>query len=73
MFLVAVAKWLEVYVMKGTTAARTIDAIRIMFSSFGLPERLVTDNSPQFVSAMFTKMNEIKHIQCAPYNPASNG
>ena len=79
MFLVAVdahSKWPEVHVMKETTAAKTIDVLRIMFSSFGLPEQLVTDNGPQFVSedfAMFTRSNGIKHIRCTPYHPASNG
>ena len=79
MFLVAVdahSKWPEVHLMRETTAAKTIDVLRIMFSSHGLPEQLVTDNGPQFVAeefALFAKMNGIKHIRCAPYHPASNG
>lgn len=76
MFLVAVdahSKWPEVHLMKETTAAKTIDVLRVMFSAYG---QLVTDNGPQFVAeefAMFTKLNGIKHIRCAPYHPASNG
>jgi len=79
MFFVAVdahSKWLEVHVMKETTAAKTIDVLRTIFAAYGLPEQVVTDNGPQFVSedfAMFTKMNGVKHIRCAPYHPASNG
>ena len=79
MFLVAVdahSKWPEVQVMKETTAAKTMDALRVMFAAHGLPEELVTDNGPQFVAedfAMFAKLNGIKHIRCAPYHPASNG
>ena len=59
--------------MKETTAARTINVLRQMFSSFGLPEQLVTD---QFVTedfALFTRQNGIKHIHSAPYHPATNG
>ena len=79
MFLVAVdahSKWPEVHLMKETTAAKTLDVLRVMFSAHGLPEQLVTDNGPQFVAeefATFAKLNGIKHIRCAPYHPASNG
>ena len=79
MFLVAVdahSKWPEVHIMRETTAAKTINVLHTVFSTFGLPEHLVTDNGPQFVSedfAMFCRLNGIKHIRCAPYHPASNG
>ncbi len=79
MFLVAVdahSKWPEVHLMKETTAAKTIDILRQMFCTFGLPEQLVTDNGPQFVSedfVVFTRSNGIKHIRSAPYHPATNG
>ena len=79
MFLVAVdahSKWPEIHIMKETMAAKTIEVLRKIFAAFGLPEQLVTDNGPQFVSddfARFAKTNGIKHIRCAPYHPASNG
>ena len=47
-----------------------------LFAAYGLPEQIVSDNGPQFVSdefATFVKINGIKHIQCAPYHPSSNG
>ena len=47
-----------------------------MFATFGLPEQLVTDNGPQFLSeefALFSKLNGIRHIRSAPYHPATNG
>ena len=43
---------------------------------YGLPEELVSDNSPQFTStefAEFLKGNQIKHIMSAPYHLAFNG
>ena len=79
MFLIAVDvnfKWPEVFVMKETTATKTIEILRVIFARFGLPEQIVTDNGPQFVSEEFShflKSNGIKHIRCAPYHPASNG
>ena len=78
-FLVAVdahSKWPEVEVMTSTTASKTIEVLRRMFASYGLPEQIVSDNGPQFISeefAAFMRANRIKHICSAPYHPASNG
>jgi len=79
MFLVVVdahSKWPEVRELRVTTAAKTIEVLRQLFSAYGLPEQLVTDNGPQFTSeefALFAKQNVIKHIRTSPYLPASNG
>ena len=72
----AYSKWAEVIEMSQTTAARTISALRQVFSSLGMPEQIVSDNGPQFVSAEFAefaKLNGIKHIRISPYHPATNG
>ena len=79
MFLVVVdahAKWPEVITMSSTTTSTTINELRHLFSAYGLPKQLVTDNGPQFTSeefSTFCKQNAVKHIRCAPYHPASNG
>ena len=47
-----------------------------MFSAYGLPEQIVSDNGPQFISTEFAEFmakNGIKHIRSAPYHPATNG
>ena len=62
--------------LTSTTAARTIAALREMFSRYGLPKQLVSDNGPQFTSqefACFMAKNGVKHIRTSPYHPASNG
>ena len=62
--------------MKKTMADATISELRRLFSCYGLPEQLVSDNGPQFVSEefrSFLKRNGVKHIRCAPYHPSSNG
>ena len=62
--------------MNSTTTQRTITELKKLFSAYGLPLQLVSDNGPQFISedfAHFMKSNDIKHIHCAPYHPASNG
>ena len=70
------SKWPEIIEMNSTTTQKTITELRKLFSAYGLPLQLVSDNGPQFISedfAQFMKSNGIKHIRCAPYHPASNG
>ena len=70
------SKWPEIIELTSTTASKTIDVLREIFSRNGLPEQIVSDNGPQFVSeefGRFMKENAIKHIRISPYHPASNG
>ena len=58
------------------TTANTNAALRHVFSYFGLPEHLVTDNGTQFTSAEFQKFlrdNDIQHTLTATGHPATNG
>jgi len=79
MFLIVVdaySKWPEVQCMRNTTASETIEAFRKLFSTWGLPLQLHTDNGPQFVSAEFehfVKANGVKHTTSPIYHPPSNG
>ena len=78
-FLIVVdahSKWPEVIPMSSTTTTQTVRELRQLFSQYGLPQQLVSDNGPQFSAeefAAFCKMNGIKHIRCSPYHPSSNG
>ncbi|XP_030608895.1 uncharacterized protein K02A2.6-like [Archocentrus centrarchus] len=79
MYLVIVdahSKWPEVHIMDSTTSSKTIQVLRGLFSRYGIPHSLVSDNGPQFCSeefSTFLKANGVKHIRSAPYHPASNG
>jgi transposase InsO family protein len=79
MFLIVVdtySKWMEVVRMTSTTSENTINVLRTLFSSHGIPNYLVSDNTAQFTGAKFQtflKKNGIKHILSAPYHPSSNG
>ena len=69
------SEWPEVYEMPSTTAQKTVDMLRHVFATFGLPQQLVLDNGPQFVAAEiseFFKQNGVKHICCNLYHLASN-
>ena len=70
------SKWPEICVMKNPTTTATISFLRDIFSRFGVPETLVTDNGTQFTSfefADFCRVNGIQHIRTPPYHPQSNG
>ena len=62
--------------MRSTTAEATVEVLRALFSRYGLPLELVSDNIPQFVAGefqTFLKINCIKHTLGPPYHPSSNG
>ena len=79
MFLVIVDahnKWPDIFEMRDTTAAETVATLRSLFARMGLPERVVSDNGPQFVFGEFkhfTEINGIRHVTGAPYHPSTNG
>ena len=60
------------------TAKATIDCLRNIFAQLGLPENLVSDNGPTFVSAEFKdffhlQRNSGKHIMTSLYHPSYSG
>jgi len=46
----------EVIQTKTTTSLDTIHELHQLFSSYGLPEELISDNEPQFTSEEFLKL-----------------
>lgn len=68
--------WLEVKQMNRTNAERVIVELEQIFSVFGYPVKIVSDNGPPFDSYVLTKYfdaNGIQHVFSPPYHPASNG
>ena len=62
--------------MSTTSSTKTIEVLRNLFASYGLPLQVVSDNSPRFVSqefADFLKQNGVKHVRSTPYHPSTNG
>ncbi|XP_057312326.1 uncharacterized protein K02A2.6-like [Hydractinia symbiolongicarpus] len=66
----------EVEILHKITSTAIVTKLRKLFSRYGAPEELVSDNGPQFVSNTFKKlMNEfnIHHRRVTPYHPQANG
>ena len=60
--------------MSQTSTSKTITILRYIFSIFGLPQQLVTDNGLQFIAEefrQFCRENGVKHIRSVPYHPST--
>ena len=69
----AYSKWIDISVVNLATSLTTIEELRKVFATHGLPEVLVSDNDTAFSSEEFlefTKRNRTRHIRTAP---SSNG
>ena len=79
MYLVIIdahSKWIEAFITNSSTSTTVIEILRHVFARFGLPEMIVSDNGPCFVSEEFESFllaNGVKHITSSPYHPATNG
>ena len=80
MYLIVVdaySKWPEVIRMSSSTStSETIKVLLSLFARHGLPDKLVSDNEPQFTSDEFKEFMlncGILHIKTAPYHPQTNG
>ncbi|GBP19530.1 Uncharacterized protein K02A2.6 [Eumeta japonica] len=72
----AYTKWLEVVPTASITAAATVNILKKIYTTFGLPITQVSDNGRQFRSQemlQFLKENGIQAKFTAPFHPSSNG
>ena len=78
MFLILVdaySKRTAVVSVRHATSQSTIEKVRIIFATHGLPEMLVTDNGTVFTSTEFESLHHGMPftVSLLPYHPASNG
>ena len=68
--------WIECSHPQARTTSNVNDTLTSVFSRFGVPKYLVTDNAPEFVSKElndFCRNNAITKMESPPYHPQSNG
>ena len=66
----------EVVKLTTTTSGSIISTLKSIFSRFGIPEEVVSDNGPQYASREFQdfgKAYNFKHTTSSPHFPQSNG
>uniref|UniRef100_A0A914XSI1 RNA-directed DNA polymerase n=1 Tax=Plectus sambesii TaxID=2011161 RepID=A0A914XSI1_9BILA len=72
----AFSKWVEILESTSITTDVTINSLNKLFTSFGMPRTLITDNGTQFTSHCFIdfcRRNGIDHVRSPPFHPQSNG
>ncbi|XP_028156191.1 uncharacterized protein K02A2.6-like [Ostrinia furnacalis] len=70
------SKFVEVISLVNMKSDTVINKMKCIFSRFGIPRKLVTDNGTQFTSfefREFTKKWEFEHVTSSPLYPRSNG
>ena len=70
------SNYIEVARLSSTTSRNVIKELKNMFSRYGIPDIVVTDNGPQFSSAefaVFAKTWMFDHTTSSPHHPQSNG
>jgi transposase InsO family protein len=68
--------WIECSLPQSRTSSNVIDSLSAVFSRFGVPRLLVTDNAAEFTSQElnhFCRVNGISKMESPPYHPESNG
>eukprot|EP00253_Pinus_taeda_P028776 PITA_28776 len=72
-----VTKWVEAKALFSATKHSIISCLyEDIFTRFGVPREIVTDQGSQFTSNMVKKLMEeykVKHIKSTPYHPQENG
>jgi len=70
-------RWPEAIPIKSTTAETVVDAlVNQVFSRHSFPEKLISDNGPQFRSELMARIGRccgVQHIFVTPFHPESNG
>jgi hypothetical protein len=70
------SKFIDVSELTDESTTAVISALKIIFSCHGIPQRLRTDNGPQFSSVEFKefcKLFQINHETSSPHFQSSNG
>ncbi|XP_046749823.1 uncharacterized protein K02A2.6-like [Diprion similis] len=72
----AMSKWPEIFEIKSISSESLIKHFKQVFSRFGIPNQIISDNGRQYTSeefASFVKRLAIKHIFSPVKHPATNG
>ncbi len=70
------SNYIEVENLNKTTSGSVTKALKSLFTRYGVPDTVVSDNGPQFSSEEFTKFAKqwhFEHITSSPRYPQSNG
>ena len=70
------SNFIEVDHLSSTSSQAVIKKLKTHFSRYGIPDKIVSDNGPQFAChdfKTFFKRWEFDHVTSSPYHPKANG
>lgn len=70
------SRWIEVRKLTSMNSRATIESLKSIISTHGIPDCIISDNGPQFASKEFyefTKEYGFSHITSSPRYPKANG
>ena len=70
------SRYIEVAKLNHPTVKEVILHCKSIFAGHGIPEKVITDNGPQFIAKLFSEFTfnyQFSHITSSPYHPMSNG
>ena len=70
------SRYIEIARLDHPTTTEVIVHTKSIFARHGIPEKVITNNGPQFSSnefCRFSKTYEFEHTTSSPYFPQSNG
>jgi hypothetical protein len=70
------SKWPEIARLESLTSRCVITHVKSMFSRYGIPDVIISDNGPQFSSSEFkdfVSSYQITHSTTSPYHAQANG
>ena len=70
------SRYFEVAKLTSTASCAVIEAMKYIFSRYGIPETLVSDNGPQFSATEMKHYSHsfgFQHVTSSPYYLQSNG
>ena len=70
------SNFIEVDHLSSTSSQAVIKKLKTHFSRYGIPDKVVSDNGPQFAChdfKAFSKRWEFDHLTSSPYHPKGNG
>ncbi len=69
-------KWPSALALKSTTARAVAEALWGIFSNTTIPERILSDKGPQFMSFVMKELTTflgVNHVTSSAYHPQTNG
>ena len=70
------SRFIEIVKLSSTTSRGVINHLKSIFARHGIPQRVISDNGPQYSSSEFTQFArdyKFNHITSSPHFPQANG